>query len=124
MTSPRRMGKTQLIHHVYNQKAIVESYYTFYVDIYSTTSLHEFILLLSKEIYSELIPKGKKFLDSFISVLKSLSGCFGYDPLFYYEPFGKTFAEVELSKKNEVSHRAIAVKQFIERLSQVLNDDE
>lgn len=79
MTSPRRMGKTQLIHHVYNQKSIVEAYYTFYVDIYSTTSLHEFILLLSKEIYIGLVPKGKKFLDSFISVLRSLSGCFGYD---------------------------------------------
>ncbi len=81
LTSPRRMGKTQLIHHVYSQKAIAETCYTFYVDIYSTTSLHEFILLISKEIYSELVPKGKRFLDSFISVLKSLSGCFGYDAL-------------------------------------------
>lgn len=49
---------------------------------------------------------------------------FGYDPYFYYEPFGKTFAEVELSKKNEVSHRAVAVSKFIEKFSQVLNDDE
>ncbi|MBQ7412460.1 MAG: RdgB/HAM1 family non-canonical purine NTP pyrophosphatase [Clostridia bacterium] len=49
---------------------------------------------------------------------------FGYDPLFFYEPFNKTFAEVELSKKNEVSHRAVAVKKFIEKLSQVLNDDK
>ena len=52
------------------------------------------------------------------------NGGFGYDPLFYYEPFGKTFAEVELSKKNEVSHRAVAVKQFIDKLSRILNDDE
>ncbi len=49
-------------------------------------------------------------------------GGFGYDPLFYYEPFGKTFAEVELFKKNEVSHRAIAIKQFVKKLKQVLND--
>ena len=49
-------------------------------------------------------------------------GGFGYDPLFYYEPFGKTFAEVELSKKNEVSHRAVAIKQFVKKLKQVLND--
>ncbi len=52
------------------------------------------------------------------------NGGFGYDPLFYYEPFGKTFAEVELSKKNEVSHRALASQKFIEKLSQVLNDDK
>ncbi len=51
-------------------------------------------------------------------------GGFGYDPLFFYEPFGKTFAEVELSRKNEVSHRALAVKQFIEKLSQELNYDK
>ncbi len=49
-------------------------------------------------------------------------GGFGYDPLFYYEPFGKTFAEVEPEKKNEVSHRGVAIKQFAKKLKQVLND--
>lgn len=51
-------------------------------------------------------------------------GGFGYDPLFYYEPFGKTFAEVELSQKNTVSHRGIAVEKFIQKLAEVLNDDK
>ena len=45
---------------------------------------------------------------------------FGYDPLFYYEPFGKTLAEVDLAKKNEVSHRGVAMKQFVNKLSKVL----
>ena len=49
---------------------------------------------------------------------------FGYDPYFYYEPFGKTFAEVELSKKNEVSHRSVAVSKFIKEFSQVLKNDK
>lgn len=96
MTSPRRMGKTQLIHHVYNQKSIVEAYYTFYVDIYSTTSLHEFILLLSKGIYIGLVPKGKKFLDSFISVLRSLSGCFGYDALTGLPSFDVKLGDIRM----------------------------
>lgn len=48
------------------------------------------------------------------------NGGFGYDPLFYYEPFGKTFAEVDLAQKNTVSHRGIAVRKFIEKLSKVL----
>lgn len=30
---------------------------------------------------------------------------FGYDPIFFYPPFGKTFAEIELSLKNTISHR-------------------
>ena len=48
---------------------------------------------------------------------------FGYDPYFYYEPFGKTFAEIELSKKNKVSHRGIAVRKFIEKFSKVIEND-
>jgi XTP/dITP diphosphohydrolase len=54
-----------------------------------------------------------------IDELKGTEG-FGYDPLFYYEPFGKTFAEIELSKKNEVSHRGVAMRHFINELSKVL----
>jgi XTP/dITP diphosphohydrolase len=45
---------------------------------------------------------------------------FGYDPLFYYEPFGRTFAEIDMEKKNNVSHRGIAVRQFAKKLKQVL----
>ena len=51
------------------------------MDIYSTASLPEFIILLGKEIYSVLVPGGRKALNSFINVLKSLSGSFGYDAL-------------------------------------------
>ena len=52
------------------------------------------------------------------------TGGFGYDPLFFYEPFGKTFAEIELSEKNKVSHRGIAMREFIKKLEMVLKDDE
>lgn len=81
LSSPRRMGKTQLIRHLYQQGSVSSDFHTFYVDIYSTTSLQEFILLLGKEIYTSLVPKGRKVLDSFVNVLKSLSGSFGYDAL-------------------------------------------
>ena len=36
------------------------------------------------------------------------TGGFGYDPLFLYEPLGKTFAELNEEEKNSVSHRARA----------------
>ena len=80
LTSARRMGKTQLIYHVYEQPAIKSAFYTFYVDIFPTTSLHEMVLFLSKEIYSNLVPKGKKALKFFLSTIKSLTGSLGYDP--------------------------------------------
>lgn len=81
LTSPRRMGKTQLIRHVFEQPAIKDEYHTFYTDIFPTTSLHEFVLFLSKEIYSVLVPKGKTALDRFMTVIHSLAGGFGYDPI-------------------------------------------
>ncbi len=37
---------------------------------------------------------------------------FGYDPLFYYPPFGKTLAELEAAEKNSVSHRKNAVEKL------------
>jgi XTP/dITP diphosphohydrolase len=42
---------------------------------------------------------------------KKGSNGFGYDPLFYYPPLGKTFAELSLEEKNRVSHRARALRQ-------------
>jgi XTP/dITP diphosphohydrolase len=38
------------------------------------------------------------------------SGGFGYDPLFYYEPFGCTFGEATAEQKMQVSHRAQALQ--------------
>lgn len=39
-------------------------------------------------------------------------GGFGYDPLFYSEELGATFAEVPAELKNQVSHRARALAQL------------
>ncbi|MDP3919393.1 MAG: RdgB/HAM1 family non-canonical purine NTP pyrophosphatase [Candidatus Omnitrophota bacterium] len=36
---------------------------------------------------------------------------FGYDPIFYYPPFERTFGEVPVEKKHEVSHRAKALEK-------------
>lgn len=41
---------------------------------------------------------------------------FGYDPLFFYPPFGATFGEVPLERKMEVSHRAIAMRAMAQWL--------
>lgn len=48
------------------------------------------------------------------------NGGFGYDPLFYYEEFGKNFGEVSLEEKSKVSHRGIALKELKNRISEVL----
>jgi XTP/dITP diphosphohydrolase len=39
---------------------------------------------------------------------------FGYDPLFYFAPLGKTFAELTPEEKATVSHRGAALRKFLE----------
>ena len=43
-------------------------------------------------------------------------GGFGYDPYFYYAPFGKTFSELSAEEKNAISHRGKAIAKVAEIL--------
>ena len=43
---------------------------------------------------------------------------FGYDPIFYYPPMGKTTAEMTAEEKNQVSHRANALNVFYNKLKE------
>ena len=46
------------------------------------------------------------------------SNGFGYDPYFFYPPFGKSFAELSAEEKNAVSHRKHALEALLEVLRQ------
>ncbi|MDD4773455.1 MAG: RdgB/HAM1 family non-canonical purine NTP pyrophosphatase [Eubacteriales bacterium] len=48
-------------------------------------------------------------------------GGFGYDPLFYYEPLKRTFAELSDGEKNTVSHRGMAMRALARALPAELN---
>jgi XTP/dITP diphosphohydrolase len=45
---------------------------------------------------------------------------FGYDPVFYYPPFGKTFGELSASQKDTVSHRAHALAEMMRDLDNLV----
>ncbi|MBQ9468513.1 MAG: XTP/dITP diphosphatase [Clostridia bacterium] len=49
-------------------------------------------------------------------------GGFGYDPLFFYEPLSKTFAELSPEEKNRVSHRARSMEAFVTLLKQKMKE--
>ncbi len=45
---------------------------------------------------------------------------FGYDPLFFYPEFNKTFAQLSIQKKGEVSHRGKALKEIAEEMDKII----
>lgn len=64
-----------------------------------------------------VFPSGESFCvrgEAKGQILYSASGSsgFGYDPLFFYPPMGKSFAELSPEEKNSVSHRAVALEAF------------
>ena len=48
------------------------------------------------------------------------NGGFGYDPLFYFPQFGKSFAEVSPEEKHSVSHRGKAIRAFAKKMKEYL----
>ena len=81
LISPRRMGKTGLIRHCFHQSYLSDNYYTFFVDIYATSSLAEFVYLLGKTIYEELKPKKTVWAEKFFQIITSLRVGFKMDAI-------------------------------------------
>ena len=80
LISPRRMGKTGLVYHCYDDDRM-KDYYTFFIDILHTTSLQEFTYLLGRKIFDTTASTSRKLLRRFVKTLSSISGQFGYDPV-------------------------------------------
>ena len=72
-----------------------------------------------------VMPDGSEYsfegtCDGYITnILKGENG-FGFDPVFYYPPLDKTFAELTDSEKNAISHRSVAIKKLVD----FLNDNQ
>jgi len=63
-----------------------------------------------------VISQIQESVEGFIALEKRGLFGFGYDPLFYYPPLQKTFAELKPEEKNKVSHRGRALKRLKEFL--------
>jgi len=79
LISPRRIGKTDLIHHCFSQPAIAGKYYTFIIDIYATSSLADFVDVLGQAIFEELKPLGRKVWEHFYHCLHSVQQQISFD---------------------------------------------
>ena len=52
------------------------------------------------------------------------AGGFGYDPVFYLPEYGMTYAELPPKKKNEISHRGNALREFVRLYKEKHYDDK
>ena len=81
LISPRRIGKSGLIQHFFNQADIKEKYHVFFVDIYATNSLAEFVYTFGKEIYEQLKPQSTIWKEKFFQTISSFRMGFKLDPM-------------------------------------------
>ena len=81
LISPRRIGKSGLIHHFFNQPDIKRDYCVFFVDIYATTSLGEFVYKFGKEIYEQLKSQTTAWKEKFFQIVSSFRVGFKLDAM-------------------------------------------
>ncbi|MCQ2186018.1 MAG: ATPase [Bacteroidales bacterium] len=79
LVSERRMGKSGLISHTFASGRICDNYDTFFIDIFDSTSLEDFVILLSKEIAGRLQSRESRLLERFITIVSSLKLTFSVD---------------------------------------------
>lgn len=72
LISPRRMGKTGLIRHLFASGKFRENYTSIFVDIYATSSLEEFVSELGAAVYNTVVKENKSRFQRFVDIVKSL----------------------------------------------------
>lgn len=68
----------------------------------------------------KLLGTWEGYVDGVITGAPKGGGGFGYDPVFWYPPTEKTFAEMSPQEKNSVSHRGRALRAFAQDLPAIL----
>lgn len=79
LISPRRVGKTDLMRHCFQQKSIKDNYHCFLIDIYATNSFHDFVSVFGKSILDTLKSKGRKAWEGFLNALLSVRSEISFD---------------------------------------------
>lgn len=79
LISPRRIGKTGLVEHLFQQKDIIEKYQCFLVDIFATKDINEMVQQLGKAIIKGLSSKGERAMKSFMQAVKSPRPVMSFD---------------------------------------------
>ena len=97
LSAKRRLGKTGLIRHCFEQKSIKENYNTFLIDIYSAGSLKEMAMLVAKEVFSKSGVLGIR--EKLLNGLKSIKPTIEYNELTASFSLGTGLSEIKYPDK-------------------------
>ncbi|MDR2836310.1 MAG: ATP-binding protein [Bacteroidales bacterium] len=113
LISPRRMGKTGLIHHIfYEIKKQNKNTQCFYLDIFATQNLYEFINLFGKTIIGKLDSVSENVMKNITSILKSFRPNFSINP---------NTGEVSVSLNIQKEDSEIGLKEIFDYLKDYNN---
>jgi XTP/dITP diphosphohydrolase len=79
-----------------------------------------FVCALALASGRDILFETKGVVEGQLADKPSGNGGFGYDPIFCYPPYGKTFGEISAERKRAVSHRGEAIRALKSHLEQNL----
>lgn len=94
VTAARRIGKSKLIDFCLDSPAIKEHYITITIDILRTSSINEFTYELGRAVFEQAAKRSQKMMKMVASTLKSINGCFGYDPISNTPTFNLSLGDI------------------------------
>lgn len=98
LISLRRLGKSALIHRLFDELKQEQSYHCIYIDIYPTQNIKEFTESLSQAILQQ-IPEQKSIGKRFLDLLKGFHPVISYDALTGAPEVSFKFAEEKMAEK-------------------------
>ncbi len=86
----------------------------------ATSSAARFVCAVAMADRKEIVFESTGSVEGNLAPEPAGDGGFGYDPVFYYPPYGRTFGQVSPSEKAAVSHRGHAIRALREHLQRNL----
>ena len=93
--APRRIGKSKLIEHCFEQPAIKGKYYTIFVDILQTGNLQEFTYEFGKAVFEATASLGDKLMKQFAQTVQSLHTEYTIDPMTGFPKLSLSIGHIE-----------------------------
>lgn len=90
----RRVGKSKLIDFCLDSPTIKDNFISISIDILRTSSINEFAFELGKAVFEQAARRSSKLLKMVVNTLKSINGCFGYDPISNTPTFNLSLGDI------------------------------